>query len=509
MQLREFLSVPRSDTISENAAVRDQPLQYAFVSLALLLPWSALLQAPHPINVDASWFFYVARGVLQGGTLYRDYIEPNAPLASLSLLPAVLLARALAITPDMAVEVVVLAYAAVSLALCVMVLQRMRLGRKTMLQTIVILGFAFVFLPKAFFGQREHILAMLLTPYVLGSAAVCAGCRLPRGLGCGIGMVAAVAVGLKPPFVLVPAILEMVVVARTGMWATVRAQAVALGATLVATTVATLVFFPLYAAQIVPWAAALYSGYNQPELLLQNLAYAAVACGLVWFGWATRADGWRAAFRLCLTAAFIGALGAFAAQGKGWMYQVCPAWLFLFVMTACAIVSSGLRPGASVLDAARWFAPRLVAAVFGLFLVFGAWSSADMSKFAAMSATVAGERGPFLILTSNVLPAFPMALHEDRVWASRMPCLIMLPGLLKAEQRGEVSPWEGVFRGWIDADLLRYRPAVVFIPPNGPEATPPGFDVLAWLLRDPKFAAIWSHYRQDGTRDTFRLFRLI
>jgi hypothetical protein len=37
---------------------------------------------------------------------------------------------------------------------------------------------------------------------------------------------------------------------------------------------------------------------------------------------------------------------------------------------------------------------------------------------------------------------------------------------------------------------------------------PADFDILPWLLRDPQFAAIWTHYRPDGARDGFRVFRL-
>src|SRR5271156_2544591 len=99
--------------------------RWALLGLALLLPWAALLQPPHPINQDAAWFFYVARGVMNGGGLYRDYIEPNAPLASLSLVPAVWLGRVLGLGPGMAVEVLVLAYASLALALSDTVLARM------------------------------------------------------------------------------------------------------------------------------------------------------------------------------------------------------------------------------------------------------------------------------------------------------------------------------------------------------------------------------------------------
>jgi hypothetical protein len=130
-----------------------------------------------------------------------------------------------------------------------------------------------------------------------------------------------------------------------------------------------------------------------------------------------------------------------------------------------------------------------------------------MGKFAGVAQAIAAEPGPFLILSTNVSPAFPLALEEDRVWASRTPCLIMLPGLVRAARLGQASKWESTFREWINADLRHYRPALVFVRVKGDQALPPDFDVLAWLLRDPQFASIWTQYRQDGVRDGYRMFR--
>jgi hypothetical protein len=479
----------------------------ALACLAILLPWTALLLGQQPINHDVAWFFYVARGVMHGGVLYRDFIEPNAPLASLSLMPAVWLSGVLGITPARAVEINTLTIMAIVLLLCVEILHHMGTRLPHLLFGLLTLAIAFLLLPKSTFGQREHILAMLLTPYVLGCAAACAGVRLPSALGCAIGLAATIAVGLKPPFILVPAALEMVTVAQAGWQGAWRAQPIALAIGMSLVTGATLLLFPLYVTTVVPWATALYGGYNQPGAVRSFLERAFIVTAILWCSWNPDRDTTARASRACITTAAVAALAVFALQGKGWMYQAFPAWAFLLLLTAGAIATTGLVPGGSLTSWLRWGSARLLAVWVVIFIV-RVPSHIDMVRFAGLAQAISAQPGPFVILSTNVLPGFPLALEKDRTWASRFPCLIMLPGLVKAEQRGQVSRWEAPFRQWIDADMRRYKPVLVFVPPDGDQALPPAFNVLAWLLRDPEFASIWAHYRPDGTRDGFQMFRL-
>jgi hypothetical protein len=479
----------------------------ALIWLALLLPWTALLGPVHEINHDVSWFFYVARGVLRGGTLYRDFVEPNAPLASLSLVPAVWLTQTLGIVPGLAVELVVLAVASVSMALCVAVLCRLRLDRARLLFAVLAVTFAFAFLPGANFGQREHILAMLLTPYALAAAANLAGARMTVRLDIALGAAASIAVILKPPFILVPAMLEAVALWQARWRWRPGVRLTTLAAALALMTAGTLAFFPLYARNVVPWATALYGGYNQPKQVAAVIVGVLDAAVIAWLGWDTGAGAIPRALRVGLTVAMVAALGAYGVQCKGWLYQAFPALLFLFLSTAGAIATTALWPGRSAAAWVRWLPPRAILAAFVYYVVTAAPRSVEMERFADIAREVAAEPGPFLILSTNVVPAFPLALQTDRVWASRIPCLIMLPGLAQAEQRGVTSDWDGTFRTWIREDLQRYKPALIFVPLGGQQALPPDFDVLAWLLRDPGFAAIWSHYHQDGVRDGMRMFR--
>jgi hypothetical protein len=194
-------------------------------------------------------------------------------------------------------------------------------------------------------------------------------------------------------------------------------------------------------------------------------------------------------------------------QAKGWLYQLFPCLFFLLLFAAGAVARTGIWPGRTPAQGARWFAARLVAAGFILAMIYLPYQSVNLAQYPAIEHAILAEPGPFVILSANVGPGFPLAVDLDRVWASRENCMIMLPGLVKLERQGKTSSWEPFFRNWIRSDMRRYKPALVFLPPVGEMFMPADFDILPWLLRDPGFAAVWAQYHADGVADGYRVFR--
>jgi hypothetical protein len=483
------------------------PPRALLTAAALLLPWLGLLQPGAGMCHDIAWFYYVARGVLHGGTLYRDYIEPNAPLASLTLVPVVWLNAALHVAPAWGVRLYFTFVCSLVLLLCLPLLRALRLSGPQQLWGLLSLTAVCIFLPKANFGQREHLLFMLLIPYSLAAAAACRGAAPRVALGAVVGALAAMAVFIKPPFLLVPVLLELFVLVRMRRLPWRRSEVWSFAAVMAAQIAVTAVFFPLYAATVVPWAVALYGGYDKP---VNVVAYTAVYGALALAGWFACKPGENAALRTLrdvMMVAFVGALLAFVAQGKGWFYQAYPASAFAALLVAGAVGSVlNLRPMARLSDAARGVAAGISALLALFYMVYGATQVAERTLDPAVVAEIARAPGPFVVFSASVDPGFPLALTENRVWASRYPCLIMLPGIVKAERAGGVSRWEAPFRAALVADLARYQPSVVVVSEAGGQALPADFSVLAWLSKDPAFSAQLTHYTDQGRRGDYRVF---
>jgi hypothetical protein len=483
------------------------PSRALLIAAALIVPWLRLLQPGAGMCHDIAWFYYVARGVLHGGTLYRDYIEPNAPLASLTLMPVVWLNAAFDVSPPWGVRIYFTAVCSVVLLLCLPLFRALGLSRTQQLWGLISLTLVCIFLPKANFGQREHLLFMLLLPYMLAAAAACLGAAPGAALGAVVGVLAAMAVFIKPPFLVVPVLLELFVVVRTRRLPWRRPEIWSFAAMMAALIAVTAVFFPLYAATVVPWAVALYGGYDKP---VNVVAYTAVYGALALGGWFACKPGNNAALRTLrdvVMVAFIGALLAFVAQGKGWFYQAYPASAFAVLLVAGALGSAFLlRPMSLLSDAGRGVVTGISALLVLFYMVYGATKVAERTLDPAVVAQIARAPGPFVVFSASVDPGFPLALTENRVWASRYPCLIMLPGILQAERKGGVSRWEAPFRATLVADLVRYRPSVVVVSEKGGQALPEDFSVLLWLSKDPKFLAQLADYRDEGSTGDYRIF---
>jgi hypothetical protein len=80
---------------------------------------------------------------------------------------------------------------------------------------------------------------------------------------------------------------------------------------------------------------------------------------------------------------------------------------------------------------------------------------------------------------------------------------MLLPGIVAAEAHGATSRWEAPFRQAVADDLASFKPPLIFVQTEQLPGLPRHFDVLAWLLRDPRFAKQWASYRQDGVADRY------
>jgi hypothetical protein len=151
-----------------------------------------------------------------------------------------------------------------------------------------------------------------------------------------------------------------------------------------------------------------------------------------------------------------------------------------------------------------------------LLIISGRGSSRSDSANVIYSAAVLKSYPPktiVLALSPSIGDAFPAVLQDHLVWASRFPCLWMLPAIIQNEMAehggpvprkvvppGTVAKLAAMQRKETAADLQKWKPNVVVVrncTKDSPCYALEGimFDPIAWFLRSPDFAAEWSHYR--------------
>jgi hypothetical protein len=454
------------------------------------------------MNPDVSWFYYVARKMLGGAVLYKDLIEPNAPFASISMIPAALLGRIPGLSPFHAILIYVTGLGALSCLVSARIIDRYGLPQARADGLKLALFLAIFFLPVSLFGEREHLFCIFAMPYLLTLPLRTTAARGVSFGGFCIGFVAGMAVNLKPPFGLVIVCAEALSLLADRRRALFHPEQIGLAASAVLSIPAYPLLFPRYASEVVPWVVDLYGAFADTQTTLRKAAEWGGLALLMFFAWGRDAN--QAMERLRRLMLTVGAawLVIFIVQDKGWDYQIFGASVVVALLTAAAVQAPGARP-----------AGRAMAAALGFMLIVRAGAQFEAPDYVEMHfptirRLILQTPGSFQVLSSAGTPGFPFAVETGHEWASRYGCLMLLPGIVAAEARGEHSRWEAPFRQAVAEDMARFKPPLVFVQTEQLPGLPLHFDVLAWLLRDPQFAAQWAQYRADGVADRyFAVFR--
>ncbi len=495
--------------ISHNRPMRRSlsPTHIGIATITLLALW---LQLPAFLNHDVAWILYGTRQMIDGATFGRDIIEPNPPLAWYLSMPSTWVAMRLGLPVAAAFQWAVAAAAVTALLAFHRINIRGR-GHEPgfALPTLTIALFILVF-PNRDFGQREHLLLIAILPYLALVARRCERGAVAPLAAALIGIAAGAGLALKPYFLAVPLLVEASAMLITRRWLfPLRIETITMAAFGLIYALSLFSLDHNYVSEVVPLAQGIYWSFNLP---LANVATMVavpltVTVAIVALG---RRDG--DALPLILAAAVAGLALACLAQQKGYSYHRFPVW----AGTALAI--------AAVAAVARDARRRIAYAVLVILLFAGAahtvlwWQEnrADGGRTAEIQRLVAavdrhagGDR--FLAFAVHPYPGFPTALYTDASWSSRTNSQWFLPAVAQLRRSGDnpmiLADAEQHARAFALHDLSQ-NPALVLVDTDSRRHTrgPADFDFLDFYREDPRFAALWSDYREIQSIGGFRLF---
>jgi hypothetical protein len=475
------------------------------IAIAALFAGQIAIRLGSDLNHDTAWFLYVAHGLLEGGELYRDFVEVNPPLAMWLTMPVVMLSRVIGVGPIETLYGVFFAITALSLLLVWRYLAMIRgLPKWAAGFVLVLLAAAFLFIPGSSFAQREHLLIMLFTPWFMLRAARSEGAQVSVSESVLIGMIGATAVCLKPHAILAPLALEAVMVLRSRNLRMMFAPE----------NIAAVIFAALYGAAMVLWCPAFlagmvqlgiaayvpYYGLDASEILQRGVLPASVlALSLVLI---CMAKGPMRNLTVLAVATGAGFLAAYFLQAKGFNYQIMPARIFA--------VAGGIFAFTGILDALNAGKLRKLLVIPALIVVsvIGLLSLSTQTYVSRgpLFATAISQHRPgaksFFIASTNVFNGFPLAVRENLVWASRFPALWLVPYVADRWHDGPL-PDDPIIAYALEAlvtDLLKFHPDVIFISQDSDQDYIRGgtFDYLEFMNQDPRFEAIWNAYELRG-----------
>jgi hypothetical protein len=481
--VNEPLTRPRSAGL-----VSQRPLLLALALTAVI----TAVRMTGTVDSDVAWQLWIAQRIHAGADLYRDIIETNPPLWFWMALPVDRAATMLHVRPEPVLVAAMGLLVALSLAATERLVRHIDPKPRTLL-----LGFgalALAAMPWAHVGQREHIVLIGTVPYAALIASRREGQRVPVGLAILIGIGAALGFALKQYFLLVPAALELWLLAGLrGRWRAARPEVVAIAGVGLGYAATLIVLERDFLTTIVPLIGLAYGVFGAPNLSYMFGPFAIL--GLTILGFALAHARHLAGRRAPLAEALLVASLAFAAiyfiQFKGWPYHAIP--LIGCASVALAALLAEARAPTAIL---RVGTPALLA----LPLLLSAQEqrtpglpSPDL--LAAIEGLRPGDTVGFL--TTETAVPWSVTLQGRFRYASRYNGFWMMRAIIRNELNRDRDPRLSDLGHRIVSETVTdfecTPPARIFV--SRPRPGEDGFDILPFFMRDPRFAELLSHYR--------------
>jgi uncharacterized membrane protein len=484
---------------------------------------------------DQAWLLYAADRFLHGTRLYGPrLVETNPPLIIwLSTLPA-WLADHLHLDPLLVLHALVTLLLALSSAWSVRILRAAGVlrSRPATIATFALLLVVQTWVNPVDFAEREHLLILLLFPYLLASCfQLGARLRLPERLA--LGLLAGLGLCIKPQQALIVLGTEIFL----ALWyrqirRLVRPELLILVLTGLGYIAAVALFAPLYFTQIVPILRDTYWAFRiHPALwvMLHGLAYDLLlpATALAWF-LARRRLRYPVAPITLLVASFFASIG-FSMQHAGWVYQAIPRKVFLLAAVFwlasewLAPHIARLHPGhhLRLLTTTTLLVIIIPTTLFALQLRRQSLAPHPQTFEQQVYATL--PPGTTVYVLSTDFFGFADVLHDHLRWGGRYVHLWMLPAIILSETATAAQPaavtlptarvqqLATLLRTNVADDLHTFAPSIVLVArctPTHPCQALNGlsFDTLAWFQRSPGFATEWLHYRLQQSSPDFNVY---
>lgn len=487
---------------------------HAIAPISVLTFW-LFRSSSHLLSHDVAWFLFGSERMVDGASLYRDVIDVNPPLVFYLGVPAAWLQHALGWSDIVLYRLGVLAAIVLSLWLCNH-FSRVLLAEfvpATHRHLTMLLAVLLTTLAASDFGQREHIMIVLVLPYILLCSVRILGRQVPPVQAFVVGFMGGIGLALKPYFLILPLSMELLILIGTKhLHIGQRIEMMVIIAIQLLYYASILIFHSEYINVIVKMGK-LYEAYNATwEELISNRA------SPLWFLSTVLVIVMRSkregkAFRdvsyVAGSAFFVIAL----LQRKGWVYHFYPAMviLSLFVFSSLYVAATSGK---------RWMFQSMLRGLFksefaiplllliGMVTFDGFWSArkkpyADLIPYVEERA----REKPIFVFSTSLTPAFPVINYSHARWPWRFSSLWFLPGFYEQARnvaggvfsyhsRAQMDTLEKQFFDGVLEDLIANHPVLMV---RDTSAWHQGFgrtrfDFLEYYGQDQRFSRFIAQY---------------
>lgn len=488
------------------------------ISAALLLV--EVLAGGVPVNHDCALYLQIGQMLLKGAVPYVDYVEVNPPLIHyLNVIPA---AVAHALGTDLPMTFQVLVYGLLLYSTGMVLYYGRKLGGsgtgRILIATSWILFSAFIF-ANVGFGQREHLFALALAPWLYLRILRYRGTETPVLVAAITGLIAGLFFLLKPHFVAFAAVLDLWLLLRTRRLKALLDVEVLVAIGLGLAYVVHFAFVPdemrhAFFGRWLPFIAANYDAYNASIaqlfqwVILGPWFWLVCAVALAATTFVPRKSRYRLEAELFALGTLMGVV-LYLIQHKGFPYHSYPA-LACAALAIATLVAASLDSESDASFPFLWRSARRTWLVF-CFCAFAllavniallrqvarvsryAYPWKDQIVTAIQEHTSPGDRIAFI--STRVIYPYPALLYADHLPGIRYPCAFPIAMLYRGVRAtpGQPFPYrtastwtreERQFLEELGADIEQYRPPIIIVDDTTPTRyCPPGFNIPDYLER--------------------------
>jgi hypothetical protein len=464
-----------------------------------------------PLKDDIAWLLYVARRWMAGRELYVDVVEVNPPLIVwISAIP-IWLAGVLGVDAQFtAIPIFVAAVLGCAWWTAVLLRGSGRLFEDR-LPAFAAIGTVLLVVPAGDLGQREHLLAAAILPYLALFARSLDGAKTSRRDALIAGVLAGLGCALKPRYAGVFVVLECVAVLR-GL-NPFRMMPLAAGSAMLAYAGLIALFCPAYLRRAVPLALALYGATDVPlrHLVADSLRllFGEAAALLLW--WYRRHRSPEGNLMLTLVVFAITSTAICFIDGKDWFYHRLPATIATVLALLCWATSALIYRRAAGRGA---FLPVAAGAAAVVVFLVAAFQRLEPQMALAVEpeqdTIVKLERlirqqhaRTYIAFSEWIALGFPVVNTTGVAWASRFDSMWALKGELWRVRFDAAAAKEWPIRHWVAHDFIVGCPDIAVVDTR--EGVVNYVGVLS--ASDPAFARAWSRYRQIAAFDGLVVYR--
>lgn len=501
-----------------------------FITAAFLLFIIAYaIQSNIFLNGDVGYLVQVTNRLFDGGSYARDFFETNPPMILYLYAPASLLAKQFAWNVPFIMQNYFFLLASLSSVSCYFLLKKIFFPQDRVSAYIAFLTILFVtlILPMDEFGQREHLLVILILPYLLSAVLALEGKSIQPVLAFLIGLFASFGFALKPYFLVSLCLVEGYFLWRKKIWGGFfRTESITIFGVLFFYLISIFIFQPAYIKIMLPLVSHLYFiGISEPIMFAfmrfhVDFCVGGILFAIYFYYKNKKVDH----YAMIMILASIGFVAAFIIPRAPWLYHVIPAFSLVCIVLAYFIGKKVHADFFAYKKAQEKISNMLfiVPCVIGIFFVplllcvvnikelIQDKKSGPMIRIAQYIESLPGRHAILCFSANTTEDCFPLIYNSHSHYGGRFPFFWWVRGVLKREMLKQdnaaiQNDKAYLFQNMIE-DFSRYQVDLVIVNKKDFALVEPHFNMINFFSQNEKFRTLWTQFKIIASFDYFEIY---